>query len=154
MRTGLTTRTKPLACGYRQVTMEQVRALEAVLAGVDQHAANALRGRFSTEPRLLTALLAPDGQVNAALVRLVEGVIDGPFAWWHLLLAQLVCDALTARGRRQSREAVAHGSTSEAPCRRGRDLVRWSSCCWGCCTRDSLAMFLESHPLMRSTCFS
>lgn len=49
--------------------MEQVRELEGALAGVDQHAANSLRSRFSTEPQLLTALIAPDGHVNVALVR-------------------------------------------------------------------------------------
>lgn len=59
--------------GYaaEQVTLQQMQALEAALATVDQHAANAVRGRFSREPQLLTALIGVNNQVNAPLLRSV-----------------------------------------------------------------------------------
>ena len=51
------------------MTLQSVRALDEALASVDPHAANALRSRFAQEPRLLTALLVSEGQVNHALLR-------------------------------------------------------------------------------------
>ncbi|CAM9125347.1 unnamed protein product, partial [Ectocarpus sp. 6 AP-2014] len=55
--------------GPVKVTLQQVRALDDALASVDPHAATALRSRFASEPRLLSALLAPEGRVNNALLR-------------------------------------------------------------------------------------
>lgn len=60
-----------------QVTLEQMQALEAALATVDQHAANALRGRFSQEPRLLTSLIGVNNQINVPLLRCAHLLLCG-----------------------------------------------------------------------------